>query len=286
MIPEELKSEYPFEQNTINISDNINMNYVDEGEGEVLLMLHGNPTWSFFYRNLIKEFSKTHRVISPDHIGMGLSSKPQDYNYSLDNHIKNIIKLIEHLSLKNITLVVHDWGGAIGYGVATRMPENIKQIITLNTGAFLSKEIPFSISICKIPHFGEWLVREFNLFAGPATIMAPVIPLPKLIKKGFLFPYNSYENRIATARFVKDIPLKKSHQSYSILEEIDHKLKDLKCKVSLIWGMKDFCFTPSFLKRFKEYFPNANSYELPNAGHYLLEDELEEVISIIKKELA
>lgn len=285
MIPEDLKKEYPFKQNTLEIDNNINLNYVDEGSGDPILMLHGNPTWSFFYRNLIKKYSNTNRVIAPDHIGMGLSSKPQNYNYSLENHIQNIIKLIEHLSLKNITLVVHDWGGAIGYGVATRRPELVKHIITLNTGAFTSKRIPFTISICKIPVLGEWLVREFNLFAWPATFMAPAKKLPEIVKKGFLLPYDSYSNRIATAHFVKDIPLNETHQSYETLYNIERSLLNLECKITLIWGLKDFCFTKHFLKRFQYFFPKANTYELKKAGHYLLEDELERVIEIIDKEL-
>lgn len=118
--------EYPFLPKTLTVG-NHKLNYVDEGQGNVLLFLHGNPTWSFYYRNLISHFSKTHRCIALDNIGCGLSDKPQDYKYTLENHIQNATKLVDTLNLKNITLVVHDWGGAIGFGYATRFPQNIKK---------------------------------------------------------------------------------------------------------------------------------------------------------------
>ena len=110
---------YPWNGKYIKVADGIRMHYLDEGSGETLLMLHGNPTWSFYWRNMVKEFSSEYRCIVPDHIGCGLSDKPQDWPYQLAGHIANLGKLVDHLGLSDITLVVHDWGGAIGVGLAT-----------------------------------------------------------------------------------------------------------------------------------------------------------------------
>jgi len=146
IIPQELKNEYPFSSHYHSVGKE-KLHYIDEGQGEVMLMLHGNPTWSFFYRNVAKHFAKTNRVIVPDHVGCGLSDKPQDYEYTLKNHVQNTLALIEKLGLKDITLLVHDWGGAIGMGVATARPDLIKRMVIMNTAAFRSLEIPMRITI-------------------------------------------------------------------------------------------------------------------------------------------
>ncbi len=280
IIPNELKTEYPFSPHFFEVKKE-KLHYVDEGQGEAILMLHGNPTWSFFYRNLAKHFSKNYRVVVPDHIGCGLSSKPQDYEYTLKNHIENTIALIKELNLKDITLVVHDWGGAIGMGVATAHPELIKKMVVMNTAAFRSLEIPMRINILRNP-VGEWFIRTFNGFAGPATTMAVTKKLSPLVKKGFVLPYDNFESRIATAKFVRDIPMDEVHPTYQTLAGIEDKLKNLKVPVLLLWGEKDFCFTMNFQKRWLDFFPNAKVKNYPDAGHYLVEDKTHEVISEIE----
>ncbi len=279
-IPQDLKQEYPFASHFLSIK-NEQYHYIDEGQGEVILMLHGNPTWSFFYRNLTKHFSKNFRVIVPDHIGCGLSSKPQDYNYTLQTHIDNLCHLVEKEKLTNITLVVHDWGGAIGMGLATKYPQLIKKMVVMNTAAFRSLEIPTRINILKNP-VGQWFIRKFNGFAYPATFMASKKGLSPIVKKGFIFPYHDYESRIATAKFVDDIPLNDQHPTYKTLKRIEEKLPEIKAPVLLLWGEKDFCFTMNFQKRWLDIFPNAHSITYPNAGHYLIEDETSAVISEIE----
>lgn len=280
-IPTELKQEYPFESHFLAIEKE-NMHYVDEGVGEVILMLHGNPTWSFFYRNLAKHFSKRHRVIVPDHIGCGLSSKPQDYEYTLETHVDNICRLVNSLGLKDITLIVHDWGGAIGMGLATRTPELIKKMVVMNTAAFHSIEIPARINILRNP-LGEWFIRKFNGFAGPATFMASKKGLSPLVKKGFILPYHDYKSRIATAKFVQDIPMSANHPTYQTLAAIEERLPTIKAPLLILWGEKDFCFTMSFQKKWKDIFPHARAVTYPLAGHYLIEDEEAGVISEIEK---
>lgn len=279
-IPLDLKEEYPFDSHFLSISGN-RLHYVDVGSGEVILMLHGNPTWSFFYRNLAKHFLKDYRVILPDHMGCGLSSKPQDYEYTLKTHIDNLSLLVEKLNLSNITLVLHDWGGAIGMGLATRYPHLIKKMVVMNTAAFRSKEIPARINILKNP-LGFWFIRKFNGFAWPATFMASAKGLSPLIKKGFMLPYHDFQSRIATARFVKDIPLNDHHPTYQTLKEIEEKMGSLKAPLLILWGEKDFCFTMSFQRRWLTFFPKARAITYPQAGHYLLEDEFPSVSNDIE----
>ena len=120
----------------------------------------------------VKMLGKNYRVIVPDHIGAGLSSKPQDYSYRLENHIKNLEALLKHLNVADYSLVVHDWGGAIGIGNAINDPSKLKSLVILNTAAFTSSFISRRIDFCRIPYFGEWIIRTFNAFAWPATFMA------------------------------------------------------------------------------------------------------------------
>lgn len=255
------------------------MHYVDEGQGEVVLMLHGNPTWSFFYRQLIRDLSPSFRCLVPDHIGMGLSDKPQkNFSYQLSDHIDNVVRLIESQNIKRFHLIVHDWGGAIGMGIAERIPERVGSIVVMNTAAFRSKNIPKRIAVCKIPLLGEFIVRAFNGFAWPATWMAVRKQLSLQVKAGYLFPYNNWKNRIATHRFVQDIPLSPNHPSYAALLKVEEGLKQFRTRPMLIlWGMHDFCFDVTFLREWQERFPDAETVELPEAGHYLLEDAPEAV---------
>ncbi len=283
MTLDDIKDLYPFKSHFLTLPNGEKLHYLDEGSGEVLLMLHGNPTWSFFYRDLVKHYSQNYRVIAPDHIGCGLSDKPQNYSYQLANHINNILALIDSLQLNNISLIVHDWGGAIGFGTATERPDLFKRFIVFNTAAFLSQDIPFRINLCRLPFIGKIAVRGFNAFAGAATFMTTKKPLPEKVKIGFILPYDNWCNRIATHEFVRDIPLEKNHPSRATLEKIDKNLKQFQNKPILIcWGKHDWCFHEKFLVTWRERFPEAQVHLL-EAGHYLLEDKKEEIIPLIDR---
>ncbi len=284
-LPQSIQKLYPFAHHYLEVEGG-RLHYLDEGEGdrEAVLMLHGNPTWSFFYRNLVLGLSDSFRCFAPDHIGCGLSDKPQDYPYRLINHIENVLKLVESLQLDRFHLVVHDWGGPIGFGLATRMPEKILSLTVLNTAAFLAGVMPLSLQVCRVPLLGDILVRGLNLFARPALTMATAQPLPQDVKAGYLFPYDSWRNRVATLRFVQDIPMNQSHPSYPVLRNIQVNLKKLKDKPMLLcWGLQDFVFTEKFLHEWTRRFPQAEVHRFPKAGHYLLEDAGEETIPSIRE---
>lgn len=265
----------------INI-DGVKMHYIDKGVGHPIVMLHGNPTWSFFYRTLVEGLSKTNRVIVPDHIGMGLSEKPQNADYCLAFHIKNLNTLIEQLELDDFTLIVHDWGGAIGFGYAVDNPQRVKRIVVLNSSAFFDERIPKRILMCR-GGLGKFLVLRLNLFAKAATVMASVNKLPENVKREYLRPYDTYDNRVGIYTFLRDIPVQADHKTRSLLNDIEKKLPRIISDILILWGEKDFCFTRHFFDRWKSIFPNAKAIIYPNAGHYILEDVPAEVLEEIQE---
>jgi haloalkane dehalogenase len=273
-LPPDIRLEYPYAGNLFEQPGGVQMHYLDEGQGPVVLLLHGNPTWSFYYRNLVNELvSAGYRCIVPDHVGCGLSDKPKDYDYGLKRRIDDVERLIDYLDISSFSLVVHDWGGAIGCGLAGRRPEALEKLVLLNTAAFRSKRIPLRIAAIKLPFLGEFIIRALNGFAGPAVNMAVKVPLSPVVRRGFLWPYRSWGDRVAVWNFVKDIPLNASHRSYAELLDVESGLERLKLKpVQLVWGGKDFCFNLHFLKRWKTIFPEAEVRLYKDCGHYILED--------------
>jgi haloalkane dehalogenase len=290
MIPSWLAAEYPFTPQSFMTSSGARMSFVDEGPraDEAVVMLHGNPTWSFYYRRLIQEMYPAIRCVAPDHIGMGNSEKPEAYEYTLARRIADIEELVASLGLKRVHLIVHDWGGAIGFGFAVRHPGLIGRLVVLNTAAFASTRIPFRISICKLPVVGPLMVRGCNGFAGPATWMAMHRrSLGAIERRAYLWPYDSWANRVAVSAFVRDIPLRPSHPSWSTLQAVEQGLAHFQNHPSLvIWGGRDFCFNDHFLARWREILPQAEVVRLADAGHYVLEDARDEVVPRIKRFLA
>ena len=277
-----IREDYPFKSRFLDLGD-VRMHYIDEGEGDLIYCVHGNPTWSYYYRDVVKLLSKTHRVIALDHIGCGLSDKPADYSYTLEQRIEDFTKLTKFIGEDKYSLVVHDWGGAIGFGHATRYSESIEKIVILNTAAFESQSIPFGISLCKNKYFGDFLVRYLNGFCFPATFMTTEKRLSKKVKKGYLFPYQTPSTRVAVSEFVKDIPLSRNHRSWSTLKNIENKLQDIKADKLILWGGKDFCFHDEFFTKFRNVYPDAEYRYYKNAGHYVLEDAKVETLAEMKK---
>ncbi|MFM7742368.1 MAG: alpha/beta fold hydrolase [Verrucomicrobiota bacterium] len=251
------------------------MSYVDHGprDGRPVLLLHGNPTWSFLWRDLIRTLAaQGRRVIAPDHVGMGLSARPDRF-LRLADRIADVEALIAHLGLKEFDLGVHDWGGAIGFGVAGRHPGRVGKILVTNTGAFLSERIPARIALCRAPLVGRLIVQGLNGFAWPATWMSVEKPLSPAAKAGFLAPYGAISVRRAVADFVADIPMEADHPTGAVLAGVEASLEGLKGKPMLLcWGMRDFCFDRSFLEGFVARFPAAQQLLFAEAGHYVLED--------------
>jgi haloalkane dehalogenase len=288
------RSEYPF-QSHFSGRPGLRLHYLDEGPptardgdgasappAETILCVHGNPTWSFYWRHLIAAWRDRHRVVAIDHLGCGLSDKPQDYPYRLADHVDNLRRLIAELDLHNVTLVAHDWGGAIGVGAAVAEPERFARIVLTNTAAFRSSRCPLRIRACRIPWLGPFAVRRFNLFLRAALTMATAKPerFTPTVRAGYLAPYDDYEHRVAIQRFVEDIPLSPNHPSYVTLHAIEDGLPRLvDLPILLAWGMRDWCFTPQFLERFREFWPRAEVRRYDDVGHFTAEDAHERLIA-------
>ncbi len=276
---------YPFESHYLQL-DGLRYHYLDEGQGPAVLLVHGNPTWSFYWREVIKALRPHYRVIVPDHIGCGLSDKPSasQYSFRLAQRVDDLGRLIEHLDLRDIALVAHDWGGAVGMGAAVAMPDRFARFTLMNTAAFLAAHCPRRIRLCHVPLLAPLAAQGLNLFVHAAIRMAPAHPerLTPAVRAGLMAPYDSWRNRTAVLRFAMDIPLQTTHPTYQTLLNIERGLPQFADRpICFIWGMRDWCFTPDFLDRFLQFYPNAEVHRLDDAGHYLIEDDPEQVIGIL-----
>ncbi len=276
---------YPSEGSRSLDFDGLRYHYLDRGSGPVILCVHGNPTWSFYYRAVVHRFAATHRVIAVDHIGCGWSDKPKRsaFPYTLAAHRDNLLRLIDELDLRSITLLAHDWGGAIGLAAAVRRVERMAGIILLNTAAFPPPYVPLRIAACRLPIVGTLAVRGLNAFARAAVTMTTARgPLQPLVAEGLLSPYDRWANRVAIDAFVRDIPMTRRHPTHAMLAELEQDLGRLShLPKRLIWGMKDWCFRPECLERFLRVWPDADAIRLHNVGHYVIEDAPDETLSAI-----
>lgn len=266
--------EYNFASHYLELGDG-RLHYLDEGAGEVVVLVHGNPTWSYYYRNLVKLLSRKFRVIVPDHLGCGLSDKPLHFDYTLENHINNLLLLLEYLGIEKTSMVLHDWGGPIGLGTAADETIELEKLVLLNTAAFRSTRIPFRIRVCRWPIIGKFLVQGLNGFAGAAIFMAVEKKMAKEVAKGYLKPYDNWNHRLAVYEFVKDIPLDSAHRSYATLVRIEESLETLRKRrvpAAIFWGAKDFCFNDYFYEQWKDRLPHADHHYFKDWGHYVLED--------------
>lgn len=283
-----LETLHPFKRHYLDRNGH-QLHFVNEGSGDPVVMVHGNPSWSLYYRELIAKLSHEYQCIVPDHIGCGLSDKPgdADYDYTLKSRIDDLDALLDSLGVvDNVTLVVHDWGGMIGMGYAARYPDRIKRLVILNTGAFhlpKAKSFPWPLWICRNTLLGSVLVRGFNAFSSIASYVGVKrAPMAPAIREAYVAPFNSWANRISTLRFVQDIPLVESDRNYQLVTEISDSLSQFKDVPMIIcWGLKDFVFDKHFLSEWRERFPQAQVYEFADCGHYILEDATDEVVAHI-----
>lgn len=280
------RKEYPFASHYFQTSAG-RLHYVDEGQGEVVLMLHGNPAWSFLYRKLIKQLSPNYRCIAPDYLGFGLSDKPVDWNYLPEEHAKNLEALIEHLGLKDITLVVGDWGGPIGMWYAVTHPENVKRLVVTNTWAWpVDKDFHYvSFSAFMGGPIGRFLIRYFNFFV--TSFMRVAFGDKRKLGE---HAHQHFKDALPTATSRKGCYVfpKQIIASTPWLGQLWNKLSVLKDKPALfVWGMKDVAFREKELKRWQQVLPNSLTLRLNTVGHFVPEeapDEMAEAVSGFLKE--
>jgi len=276
---------YPFEPKSFSLPMGT-MRYVDEGEGDPVVMVHGNPSWSFEFRDLVKRFSATHRCIAPDHIGFGLSDKPRAWDYLPQHHAENLEALLEELDLDNITLLLGDWGGPIGCSYAARHRERVKAIVVTNTWLWSVEGDWYYRAFSGFVGgaIGRWLIRRFNFFARAVVwaVYGDKSKLTREIHRHYLEPLSVPDERKGTWVFPRQIV-----GSSDWLAELWVNRDKLQGKVRLIaWGMKDIAFREKELQRWKKHFPGARVVRYPKAGHFLAEEESDGLIDGLEKVLA
>jgi len=271
------------------------MAYVDEGSGPPVVLVHGNPTWSFYYRSLLEALPPLGlRAIAPDHIGMGRSAKPSaaQYPHTLRRRVDDFAAFVDGLDLTEpVSLVVHDWGGAIALSWAVDNVERVDKLMILNTGAFplpKGKTMPWQLAAARVPVLGDLAVRRLNAFSRGAVVMGTGRRwLGREARAGLLAPYDSPEHRVAVAQFVRDIPLTAGDPAYAVLERTESRLHLLADVPTLVcWGMRDPVFDATVLEHLLSFLPQAEVHRFADAGHFVLEDVPDRVVPLATRLLA
>jgi cis-3-alkyl-4-acyloxetan-2-one decarboxylase len=297
---------YPFTPRRIEVRPGIAMSYLDEGprDGEVVVMLHGNPSWSFYWRHLVLGLrdpaygrpasTKGYRCIVPDHVGMGLSDRPDDaadasprYAYTLQSRVEDLATLLDTLRITGpVTLAVHDWGGMIGFGWALSHMPQVKRLVILNTAAFplpSAKPMPWQLSLGRDSRVGGFLIRAFNLFARGAAWLGTERRLPATVRRAYIAPYAGWRDAISTLRFMQDIPLREGDPAWALVAEAGRRLPEFADRPAFIgWGLRDFVFDRHFLDGFRRALPAAEVHAFDDANHYVLEDRHEVLVPAIR----
>ncbi|EAR00048.1 alpha/beta fold hydrolase [Maribacter sp. HTCC2170] len=269
---------YPFKSNYIKINNEIKVHYVDEGEGPVILMLHGNPTWSFLYRKMINELKDEYRVIAPDYPGFGLSPTPLKYDFLPSTHSQIIEEFINLLDLKEIILVMQDWGGPIGLNIAINNPELVRGMVLGNTWAWPLKRFGQKMfSHIMGGYIGRWMAHSFNgvwhVFMKKGFVKSPSNRELAMYKA----PFENSENSKQTAIFPKEL-----YNSKSFLAKIESSLNILKEKpVLFTWGKHDFAFQKPELSIFQSIFKN-HEVKMLDASHFWQDEQGELASKYIK----
>lgn len=272
---------YPFNSHYFNVNGQ-QLHFIDEGEGETILFVHGTPSWSFDFRHIIKELRSNFRCVAIDHIGFGLSDKPRNYDFSTLNHAHTLEKFIIDRGLQNITLVAHDFGGPISLSAAIKNPTLFKRLIILNSWLWSSESEPEFIKfkwILKSPLL-PFLYRYLNF--SPAYLLPKSFgkrKLEKRILQNYTRPFSNRNDRFGPLAFAKSLL---NDQAW--FEQLWINRKSISALPTLlIWGLKDSFVTEKYLRRFEEGFNNSEVTELAGCGHFPQEEQPEQVISSIIK---
>ena len=277
---------FPFEPRYLEAGD-VRIHYVDEGprDAPTLLFVHGNPTWSYMWREQVGALSQRgRRCVAFDHMGFGRSDKPPHLaRYSLQTHIEHARRLVDELDLTDVTLVAHDWGGPIGFGAMLDRVDRLSSAVLINTWAWeLPSFVPPFIREFRTDGLGEILVLGGNLFVESIPGgMANRVTEPVMMD-AYRAPFPDYWSRVGMLAFQRDIPFTERDRSAALMGSIHERLQNLDIPVTLVWGMRDPVFQPVFMDQWRELFPDARVIELEDAAHFVPEDRpdaLTEVLS-------
>ena len=271
-------TDFPFEPRYAD-QNGLRMHYVDEGDGDPVLCLHGEPTWSYLYRKMIPRLSTVARVVAPDYFGFGRSDKPTDRDwYSFDRHCGSVLGLVETLGLDRLTVVLQDWGGPIGMRLAVERPELVERLVVLNTG----------VGGGRAPN-DVWLrFREVVRAAGgdfqPGRLIrtASVRGLSDEAMAAYDAPFPTPESKAGPLMFPEQVPTEPEHPNAAPLLAIRDALTSWEKPTLVLFGDSDPIFPPAVAERIAELIPGALPAEtIANAGHFVQEDAGEEVAARI-----
>jgi haloalkane dehalogenase len=275
--------EYPFKDNWLPYRDGY-IHYIDEGQGPTVLLLHGNPTWSYLYRNVIKELRNEYRLIALDYPGMGMSKAPSQYGFTPQEQSDAVMEFIRRMDLKKFVLVVQDWGGPIGLNYAVRHRENLRGIVVMNTWAWpatLPAMKIFSLAMGGWP-LGYWLQTRRNFFAKnivPHGIFQTE-KVTESLRKAYTDPFPTPKSRKPTWIFPRQI--RKARQWLAEIESKLPVLSDLPAQI--LWGTKDSAGFPlSEMAKWQRYLKKNETEALDDASHYVQEDRPDRVAASIRK---
>ena len=262
------------------------LHYVDEGprDARPILMLHGNATWSYMYRRPLAALAEAgHRCIAFDHMGFGRSDKPPHLGaYTLEAHVQNALAVLDELDLRDVLLVLHDWGGPIGLGAAVERPECVRGLVLMNTWAWeLPSFLPPFLREFRTEGLGEILALAGNLFVESIPGGMHTRQTDPVMMDAYRAPFPDYWSRVGALAFQRDIPLTERDRSARLMASIHDRLAGLGVPVSLVWGMRDRVFQPIFLDTWRELFPEARVTEIDDAAHFLVEDQPDAVTDAI-----
>ena len=276
---------FPYEARYLQAGE-VRLHYLDEGPPDAppVLLLHGNGTWSYMYRRPIAALTQRgHRCVAFDHMGFGRSDKPPSLGrYSLEVHVANAVALVDELDLREVVLVVHDWGGPIGLGAMLERPDRLRGLVAMNTWAWeLPSFLPPFLREFRTEGLGEILALAGNLFVESIPGGMARRQIDPVMMDAYRAPFPDYWSRVGTLAFQRDIPLSERDRSAAAMARIHERLTELEVPAMLVWGMRDRVFQPVFLDQWRELFPDAEVIPLDDAGHYLVEDRPDAVAEAI-----
>lgn len=276
-----LESLFPFRHRYMQL-ESWKIHYIDEGQGPVMVLFHACPFWSFSFREVIREFSRDHRVIALDLLGFGLSDKPAEFDYTINGYTALLEEFLWRLDLKKMIFILHGWGGTIGMSYAVRHPNFISSLIIMNSIAFSGHKLPWQLRICRLPAIGPRLIKTFLLYgSGHAA-------LPPEIREAYLLPFQQEFSKgedplLPVQRFICSIPAVPEDEAAQSILAIESGLWSFRMKpVCIIWASHDFLYNRNALRRWHKCLPGAEIHTLERTTHYMLEEQPETFNAILR----
>jgi len=274
---------FPYESRYLTLDDGTRIHYVDEGTGTPIVLLHGNPTWSFLYRHIIRELKDSYRCIAFDYPGFGFSESPENYGFTAAEQAEKSLEIIQKLDLPDFYIMMQDWGGPIGFYVAGQMPEKVKGFVIGNTWAWIHKGWRFKVFSTLVGGIiGQTAAYLFNGVIHLFLQTGLHQPIAKADYDMYLMPFKERAKRTPTHVFPRQLI-----QANEFLRRVEQELPRLEDKPALlVWGLKDFAFKKEEKQRFEATFHNHKTVLLPGASHFVQEDAPLEISRAIREWIA